>query len=550
MATESSTNFPLHVIAPLTSTHVNTLVVRGTDGEIWSWLFEHEATHGNRHKAYQMMKASGNCHICSERFRTMSHISDMNGYICRPFMNISSEYIHQSEFHKMSRFAFDTCEYPISNLILVRDSSVLGYVEKVGGWSHILRTIDPSHLTTCTDEERITLVKNCISRYVTSGLFQRFMSRLVAQDKDSLGLMKTCLDKAAYGDKFIPAVDWCGSVLDDIATHSKSWIHFSPKEKIGFAIKHIIRAGLSKDISGSVAMLFQTANNNIIGLLEDAKSENAMTKLCEDRLNPSNYQRRTADATEGQIENAIKYLGNFKNIILNKERAMEMIPEMVCHGCIENASPDSVSTDTSSSMSGFAAQLSKVRVSTHASSSFATRCGKSSIDVEIKGINTVKKFVDFTRLNPGLKVEISLDSAQIAYVAETTLGKDKIDHRHIWAFIGSSKAAYGLNSSWAEVTNTIPMYEYIVGYKNVLFVVSGIDSTADFRNCCFPEFITSEYRRVCGTAFEGLNRTTKITVPSGQLMVGIGTSAKDAYGTLYQPVYLRINGISVVLGTL
>ena len=552
----TSTDFLQHVITPLTSTNIKPLVVSGPDGEIWSWLFEHEAPAGNRNSSYRIMKSLYNCHMCSDRFGTMTPISDTDGSICLPFMNISSEYIHHSQFHKMGQFAIDTCKNPISNLVLVQNPSVFGYVEKVGGWSHILRTVNPSHLTTCTNEERITLIKNCIPRYVTSGLFQRFMSRLVNQDKDSLGLMKTCLDKAAYGHKFIPAVDWCGAVLDDCATYSKPWAHFSPKEKIGFALKHVMCAGLTKDISGSVAMLFQTANSNIIGLLEDAKSESAMIKLCAERLSPENYQRRTADASEGQIENAIKYLGDFNNTILNTERAMELIPEMVCHGQSKTtlAFSASAGTDaTSSSMSGFAAQLAKVQLKTPAISSFATRCGKSSIDVEIKDINTVKKFVDFTRAHPELKVEISLDSGSIAYAAETTLDKDMISHRHLWAFMTTPKSAFGLSglsSSWAEVTNTIPMYEYITGYKCAIFVVSGIKTTSDFRNCCLPEFITPAYRRVCGPAFEGLNKTMKMVIPAGQLMAGIGTSVKDNYDTLYSPINLRINGIVATLRTL
>jgi hypothetical protein len=554
--TTTTTDFPLHIIAPLTSTHVNPLLVPGPDGEMWSWLFEHEVSPGNRRGAYQLMKATDNCHICSERFGTMTNISDTDGSIWRPLMNISSEYIHHTQFHSMGKFSVHNCESPISNLVLLRDSSVFGYVEKVGGWSHILRTIDSSHLTTCTDEGRIILVKNCITRYVTSGLFQRFMTRLVNQNKDSLGLMKTCLDKAAYGHKFIPAVDWCSSVLDDCATYSKPWAHFSPKEKIGFALKHVMRAGLVKDISGSVALLFQTANTNIIGLLEDARSEDAMTKLCAERLSPENYQRRTADASEGQIGNAVKYLGDFKNTILNVQRAMELIPEMVCHGQNKttlNSASSSVDA-TSSSMSGFAAQLAKVQPKTPVIPSFAARCGKTAIDVEIKDINTLKKFVDFTRVHPELKVEISLDSGSIAYAAETTLDKDMISHRHLWAFMsGHNKTAFGLSglsSSWVEVTNTIPMYEYIIGYKCAIFVVSGINPTADFRNCCFPEFITPAYRRVCGPAFEGLNRTMKMGIPDGQLMAGIGTSVKDDYNTLYSPVNLRINGIVVTLRTL
>ena len=126
-----------------------------------------------------------------------------------------------------------------------------------------------------------------------------------------------------------------------------------------------------------------------------------------------------------------------------------------------------------------------------------------------------------------------------------------IAHRHIWAFMnGRSKAEFGLTGSWAPVAMTLPMYEYIAGYKICLFVITGIKPASSLGNCCFPELLTSQYQRVCRTAFEGLNRTTKVGVPSGQLMMGIGTSVTDAYGKLHHPVKLRIDGILVTLLTL
>jgi hypothetical protein len=94
------------------------------------------------------------------------------------------------------------------------------------------------------------------------------------------------------------------------------------------------------------------------------------------------------------------------------------------------------------------------------------------------------------------------------------------------------------------------MYEYITNYRNCLFVTPKIKFPARIGNCCFPEFLTPEYRRICGTAFEGLNRTTNIGIPTGQPMIGIGISAKDARNQLTEPINLRIGGILVTLTTL
>jgi hypothetical protein len=203
-------------------------------------------------------------------------------------------------------------------------------------------------------------------------------------------------------------------------------------------------------------------------------------------------------------------------------------------------------------MTGFSALLAKAQAAkAKAPSDFASRCGKSSSDVDIKTIDSVRKFVEFARGRPESKVEVAVDYGGFAYAAETTLPKDIISLRNLWAFNrGWNKSTFGLTGSWAPVAMTIPMFEYIDGYKNCLFVIKGIKPKSSLGNCCFPEFLTSEYQRVCRTAFEGLNSTTQIVVPDGQLMIGIGSSVCDAYGKLTHPINLRVDGIPVTLLTL
>lgn len=547
---ESSTVTPIsvdfsHYIANLLATRpVNPLIVKDIDGSTLSFLFQHDVPIGSRTIAYRKMKLLDNCHTCADRFGQTHAISDLDQSIWDCFSEVDPHYIHCTDYKKLAVFAASSCDSSITDLILLDQDFLFGHTVMVGGWHHITRLVTSDHQTV-KNSTRTQLILDAIPRYVTSGLFNRFLTKLIPQGTVSLNLMKTCLNKAAYGHTFIPAVNWCTSVLADLATHTKKWDHFSPKEKISFALHHIIRAGLSKDFNGSVAMLFQTASGNIIGLLEDAKSESAMTMMCEERLSPQNYQRRTADASSGQIFNAIKYLGDFKNTIMTDIRAKELIPEIVCHG--QEIADQS---DNTSSMTGFAVQLEKTKVS-KATSSFANRCGKSSIDVEITDIKTVRDFVKFTRVYPEIKVEVSVSSGEVAYVAETTLDNEKINHRHLWGFMnGRSNSEFGLTGQWTTVSHTIPMYEYISGHKCVLFVTPAIKSTSNFSNCCIPIFLTSQYNRICGAAFEGLNRTTKISVPTGLLMAGIGSSVVDTYNKLHSPINLRIGGIQVTLSTL
>lgn len=549
---DQRTEFENYVVAPLTTQPVRPLIVTDADGEKFSFLFVHQAYLGNQERARSMMKKALKCTQCATSFGDLHNVSDQDGSIWKKLETTPLHYCHHDALVAMGRLANFAVEMPITDLLLLQTLTVRNDVEESGGFSHIVRTVSPTDITTCKNDERNALIKHCVERYVTSGLFCRFMDRLNRQDLHSLNLMKTCLDKAAYGHIFLPAVLWCEAILTDFKSRSKPWCWFSPKEKIAFALHHIIRGNLAKDSSGCVSLLFQTAYGNIIDLLEDAKSEDAMTKLCADRLNPENYQRRTAEATPQQVLNAIKSLGDFTNCIMTKEQAEKLIPEMVTHGIASLTPSEPTSMEPTSSMTGFMAQMAKAK-QTHLSSfasrcatpSFASRCDKSSQDVDILSIKTLRDFVKVTRKNPNWKVEIESGRHSVAYVASTTLG-NKIIHRHPWAFMTNSSSFCGLQS-WNEVVSTIPMYEYIEGHKNALFVIKNFRPTTQLGNCCFPEFLIPEFRRTCGPAFEGLNRTTKITVPDGPIMVGLGVSAKDLYGTLMTPINLRVNGIPITL---
>lgn len=539
----SSTDFTHHVTNFLASQPINPLIVKDIDNSQVCFLFQHDNVKDGSTNAYYLMKHLDNCHVCAKRYAKTHAISDMDDSIYKCFKKIDNNYHQSSDYKKLSKHSAKSCLQPINGLIVLDRGTLFNLDLTVGGYEHITRSINSEHQTT-VKPARTQLIIDAIPRYVISGLFDRFLTRLILQGKISLDLMRSCLDKVEYGTTFIPAVNWCFSVLTDLSTHTRQWCYFSQKQKIAFALHHIIRAGLSNDFRGTIALLFQTSNDNIIGLLEDAKSESAMIAMCKSRLDPQRYQRPTADASVGQITNAIKYLGDFKNTILTYIRAKELIPEIVWHG--QNIADQ---VDTTSSMSGFAAQLAKTQIS-KTTTSFASRCGDSSITIKINNIRNLTDFVKFSRDHPNIRVEISVDSGPVVYMAETTLDKDKIKHRHLWAYLnGRSKSDFGMIDSWLPVSCTVPMYEYILGRKNVLFVIRENKRASKYGNCCFPEFLTSAYHGICSTAYEGLNSTTEINVPDDQLMVGIGSSAVSE-NKLHSPIRLRINNIEVVLTNL
>ena len=64
----------------------------------------------------------------------------------------------------------------------------------------------------------------------------------------------------------------------------------------------------------------------------------------------------------------------------------------------------------------------------------------------------------------------------------------------------------------------------------------------------FPEFLSSEYNRTCGKAYEALKKTMKLGIPTDEpLAFGVGTSASDEHGRLCSNIRLIVDGIDVTI---
>lgn len=520
--------------------------------------------------AYSMGASQVGCWACGHRVSKLHNLEGENGQVLFPpeaIVKFSPEHLYFERYSNISSMARTTCKGPIVGLMVVRGPSIGDYSRTQGAdgagvpYSHWYLPLTEEYQSDAgITAEYATLVESAVSRYVaddhinTNGQFDRLIRRLIVQGTVSLDLMETCLNKVAYGKTFLPAVAWLHNILDDLSTNGLVYEHMSPTQRWVFLTKHLLNAGISKDYHGAVCPLFQTATGNIIELLESAKDEEAMMKMCEERLSPENYQRRTADASAGQIGIAIKELGDFRNEVVPIADLLHIVPETVsCCGsasmCTGAGAP--VGGATASSMDGFRAQQQKLVVPD--TRSFAVRSGADALTSRIERTTTVRELVALGREAP-LDIEIRCaSSTNPAYIASTTLDKSKLipeARKHLWAFLNDySPYRIGLRSMWAPVSHIVPMYEYTGTYKSALFVTPGANLTgvAGATNCCFPVFLEGSIKRVCGPAFEGLNKTTKVVVPSVPHAVGLGTTAAFPDGRLYCPIEIRVNGISITL---
>jgi len=142
------------------------------------------------------------------------------------------------------------------------------------------------------------------------------------------------------------------------------------------------------------------------------------------------------------------------------------------------------------------------------------------------------------------------------YVAHTTLSAEKRCVPYLWAFHGdskenseSNKKVFPFGGQWTEIAVIIPQYETLV-QQNALFLLRGVDHVpADTLNCCFPSFLNVAVRRVCGPAFEKLNKKIRLPVPTKEPAIGRGTSVR-AGNKLIFPVRVLVEGKEIMLTTL
>jgi hypothetical protein len=503
------------------------------NGKPVHFLLVHQYSNQN-FKLRSAIQNTFGCCCCGLFAAKASECSDQHGQIFLPseVMHHTENDLHQESYQKAHNLAFDCAKQKISGIYILKKGS--GFLfdyppnDKERGFPHFYTRI-PSEFYSDINQETSHILEKAFKRYIISGKMKKLILRLIQQKKSSCEIFEKILQAVDYGDKFLNTLRWAIQILDDL--ESKSLDQMSDKDQSLFLFKHLIKQKLDNDLkSGAVSFVCQQLKQ-LVGLMECADNEDGMRKLVEERLHPSNYQRPTADPTEGNVSEAMRLLGDFK---ITVDRISDH----------PNAVPVGVISDEFSAMQGFEA-LKLSAQKKEKSETFADRCGGTK-QTQIKGITTCKQLVEYCRLHPESEIKI-LSGGTLLYYASNTLGTDKLCYPFTWAFQNHVALDQWNIKFISSVTYIIPGYERLenTGFKSILFVCSGALIPATTPVNTFPEFLRSEYRRTCGKAYEALKHTMKLQIPSGKpLAFGVGTSACDEEGRLMTKIELIIDGIN------
>ena len=534
-----------------------------------------------------LIKNRYKCRECTERIKTFISLQDKNG--CSIF-KVDLEEASASFGGDIGVLEEDIIFYnnindlckeekrEITGVYIPHTENTICKFEKTkGGFEHFTKDIlnkDPR--ITKDDIDKINYV---INRYLFAGKNGGHMFNMISKicfptikdGLDSLSLMKECLKLSNYGNIMSSAADWLYDLILSISNTGKEWSTLTQVEKYNLCIESLLKLDISKDWSGYVILTYQTASNNIVDLLGKASSVGAMIKMIEDRMDPLKYQRRDMNKqlSETQINNSIKSLGEFENTIMTIQELSIYEPETIVFnrnrsGCTLVNQSDNISEvletvrlqSSPSSIEVFqnmkrnkapAGEFYKRTVDRSAAGGDSHRAAASS--TSIMNLKTIKDLLNLTREYPNTEVQICTFNTNCVYIAKTNIDTSKLSVPYFWAF--KSSKVNELNV-YKKVVAIVPIFENKLLNRKYLSVHFILDKEKPFSdvNCCFPEFLSSEYTRQCGPAFEQINKYTKITIPDTEENLACGVGISSMKSNKISPIYLKINNIKIQMDLL
>ena len=486
------------------------------------------------------------CNTCKQHAKHLIPIVDSKGPIfCRHQTADTTDYHktmrgmvldYYKEHMKMSNFNnFDfviSASHDVSYMPLVSGKSKDGtevYKHYAYSSTYITERNDDTNKLKLAFNKYSSLIKNLLSRF-------NCMEGLMT----SLNLSLKIIDVSTYAHKIKSAVLWLKGIIELIITkyEGKALDRMSPISCIEIIAFAITSSTISYDHDDTVVITyFSQINNNMLNILEKAKSEQAMKKMLEDRFSPLKYQRPTTDATPQQLKRAIDSIGNFTNTIYTVEELEEL------EGCFKVGNVTPSKTETSSK-SGFDALLQKSKpVGKYG---FASRCdsfyhrnyGTYEKPLPRKPKNLAELIEDCKHYT---HLELYVSGMSPVFVAKTTLDEDKRCVPYFWSFMNGNHAFTAVNDL-CKITHI--HHIKVNTHNNVMFVVNNSYESTHLikKNCNYPEFLSTKFN-VHKKSFENLNEVTKVGIPGGkqQIAYGVGVSVINAQNSLNKSISFRIN---------
>jgi hypothetical protein len=429
------------------------------------------------------------CRTCQTRLRLLLRMRDSNG---NPFFMAGSNVIYPEKFMPLwhaSRTGSVTA-------VLVVEPFQFG-MYSTGKWNHF----SIGTVTTIPDIKDSKNRQRLLDKYIPIAT-KLFTDNGVIGIHSSLDTLIATLPSVTYGVKLLESATWFRKhIIENFGQVDR-------RTQLNILTSAIFDLNYCNEIdSGDVTIpLYHQLSKNTLDALAVCNSVEQLTALLKDRISPLTYQVKTVEASVGQVNMAMKHIGDFETELMTLENAIK-------HGAIEVKQTSQYSASSA---------FSKMKVSSNGSQIKSGAAGFASrSNLNVKFIKTMKDLM--TILN-----EKKLDGLDVYVDQQTPV--------YATDFIGLKEGVYQTSHSWGFVNGVSPKEFNMRGWQkvvailkmktNFMFICEGaLPNSIHMEPCCHVGLLTAEYNKSCGSAFGNLKSHMKLQINGkGPFAIGVGVS--------------------------
>ena len=434
-------------------------------------------------------------------------------------------------------------------ILIIRSENVNGYELEEGEeedgtpWEHYTMRYDKSPDPALSPED-IEKYQSLENRYliIMIDLLSKFTH--MTDMLKSVDMSIEIAENASYGIKMLHSLKWFRNVIVHMIENynGRCLNHMNRIEQFHVAAYATLSASPSEDFHGHCLPQYHQINNTFLNILGNSRTKEQMKRMIEAIFSPHTYQRPTAPVKNpGIYEPAAKAFGKFTVSMMAVNSDYEAMP---CVHPVGKRPDMETSDDAFSSLTRDFSKLMQDRYSSFASTASASE--------DIPHITTVSDLIKFASKCDDMSINFRYPNNELNSVA--VYGVDGINDGvlltpYLWSFETNNRYRYVSEPS-LKISHIQIISE--ANHNNVVFVLENARSKAiaphpvngeTNRNCFFPEFLSTKYKRVYNHAWNDLEKVadTFVTVPeSGPVVAGVGTSKAKADGELMNPVSIQI----------
>lgn len=424
------------------------------------------------------------CNFCRKQLRSLMCFRTFDN---KPYFMTNNK----DEYHVELWPLWDAVRQGTPAEVVVVNPQMFG-LQKSGGFNHF--SIETStEIPTLTD---LTQRQRLLDKYIPM-MTEVFSANGIAGIFDSLDTLIKVLPTVTYGVKLLESAQWFRRHITENFKYCSRPEQLKILSNAIFDLEYSIDAA-SKD---PVLPLYHQLVNNTLNALEKCNNISGLQNLLTQRLSPTNYQVKTASATDGQIAVAEKLIGDFSVKLMTVESAINNHAAIAIKHVEENSASNAYNN------------MKSKKTPKNNAAGFASRSNST-----LTTIKTMKQLLE--NLPENLEVNVQ-NQTPVHAVDFDGLKEGIYQTKFSWGFHnGSGPRQFGMTNEWYKVIAILPMknnYLFICDIPSPILTLCG--------PCCHVSLLTAAYNKSCGQTFGNLSSNLKINIPSvGPYAIGIGTS--------------------------